>query len=93
MESAGNGVMKPREPMAKGTIGGTGAAPAILHAQSRVPSPPSVATRSSAVASGAGHVVMAAAASPGRTCHVRSRPPSTRNTRSSTRTCKPHATL
>lgn len=48
--------------MANGTIGGIGAAAIALHAQSSVPSPPSVVTKSIVLASAAGHSPAAASA-------------------------------
>lgn len=47
MSSRGKGVMKPREPRAKDTSGGTGPVPSSAPVHSTVPSPPSVTTRSS----------------------------------------------
>lgn len=51
MVSSGKGVMKPREPRAKDTSGGTGPVPSSAPVHSTVPSPPSVTTRSSLSAS------------------------------------------
>lgn len=69
-----NGVMNPREPIANGTIGGTGSLPIVLQAHSSVPSPPSVATKSTACATAGGHSVQSAALTPIGGCHVAARP-------------------
>lgn len=85
------GVMKPSEPMANGTMGGTGSVPMVLHAHSRVPSPPSVATKSIADATGRGHSVQSAASTPAGGCHVATRPLRHVAISPSRSTCTPYA--